>query len=81
VIKSQSDAIQLWGGHMNNLSFKDVKLIGGGKGFKAYKKKQKSYAIATQGKGNALFSNLTFKKYCIKKKNKNKDFQLNFIKE
>jgi hypothetical protein len=78
VIKSQSDGIQLWGGHMNNLSFKNIKIIGGGKGFKVNKKKKKNYAIVTYDKGSAKFSNTTFKKYIFNKKNKNNQFSLTF---
>ncbi len=57
IIDSQTDGIQLWGGNMKNIIFKDITIKGIGKG---YKPSKESYDInAHGGKGNAKFINVT----------------------
>jgi hypothetical protein len=80
IIDSQSDGIQLWGGHINNVSFKNISIKGVGKGLKEFKKK--SYGIAAKEKGSANFENVSFKKCWFKKVNNEKDaFTLNIQKK
>jgi archaellum component FlaF (FlaF/FlaG flagellin family) len=47
IIDSQSDGIQLWGGNMDNITFKDVTFNGIGKG-KTYENPVESYDIAVR---------------------------------
>lgn len=61
IIDSQTDAVQLWGGDVNRISFKNINIRKVGKGYKFKKKMPKSYAIATHNDGSATFENTTIK--------------------
>jgi len=63
IINSQTDGIQLWGGNIENITFKNVLIEGIGKGFQVTEKPRPSFDInAHSGTGSANFINVTANK-------------------
>ena len=75
IIDSQTDGIQLWGGNIENITFKNVLIDGIGKGFQVTEKPRPSFDInAHSGTGSANFINVTANKV----NNENNGYILNF---
>jgi hypothetical protein len=80
IIEPQTDGIQIWGGNINNLSFKEVKITNATSGFDIANRtdtiRHRGWGILDTQSGSASFHKVTDKNVL----NENKAFELKFEK-